>query len=147
LRGDAQLSSMAEQGARRLVLRPSRLLLIGYYAGEEILACEEAGITVYLSKATTSGAKAKGRFRQAGLRLSPRTIPRRTSACQACALKSKCTTGQERRISRWEHEAVLETVQARLDRNPDKMRVRRQSSEHPFGTIKSWMGSTHFHHA
>ena len=67
-----------------------------------------------------------------------------TTACQACALKSKCTTGRERRISRWEHEAVLETVQARLDRNPDKMRVRRQTVEHPFGTIKSWMGSTHF---
>jgi hypothetical protein len=66
------------------------------------------------------------------------------SGCQACALKSKCTTGQERRISRWEHEAVLEIVRARLDRNPDKMRVRRQTVEHPFGTIKLWMGSTHF---
>ena len=63
---------------------------------------------------------------------------------QACALKSKCTTGKERRISRWEHEAVLEAVQARLDRNPEKMRVRRQTVEHPFGTIKSWMGATHF---
>jgi hypothetical protein len=59
--------------------------------------------------------------------------------------EEQCTTGKERRISRWEHESVLETVQARLDRNPDKMRVRRQTVEHPFGTIKSWMGSTHFH--
>jgi hypothetical protein len=67
-----------------------------------------------------------------------------TTACEACALKSKCTTGKERRISRWEHEAVLEVVQARLDRNPEKMRLRRQTVEHPFGTIKSWMGSTHF---
>ena len=67
-----------------------------------------------------------------------------TTACQACALKSKCTTGKERRISRWEHEAVLEVVQARLDRNPEKMGLRRQTVEHPFGTIKSWMGSTHF---
>src|SRR5260221_8370674 len=67
-----------------------------------------------------------------------------TTACQACALKSKCTTGKERRISRWEDEAVLETGPARLDRNPDKMSVRRQTVEHPFGTIKSWMGSTHF---
>ena len=57
-----------------------------------------------------------------------------------CTVNSKCTTGNERRLSRWEHEAVLETVQARLDRNPDKMRVRRQTVEHPFGTIKSWMG-------
>src|SRR5438477_11299894 len=63
-----------------------------------------------------------------------------TTACQACALKGQCTTGKERRLSRWEHEAVLEAVQARLDRNPDKMRVRGQTVEHPFGTIKSWMG-------
>ena len=66
-----------------------------------------------------------------------------TTACQTRALKAKCTTGKERRISCWEHEAVLEAVQARLDQNPDKMRVRRQTVEHPFGTIKSWMGSTH----
>jgi hypothetical protein len=59
-------------------------------------------------------------------------------------LKAQCTPGKERRISRWEHEAVLETVQDRLDRNPDKMRVRRQTVEHPFGTIKAWMGATHF---
>jgi Transposase DDE domain len=67
-----------------------------------------------------------------------------TTACETCALKAQCTPGKERRISRWEHEAVLETVQDRLDRNPDKMRVRRQTVEHPFGTIKAWMGATHF---
>jgi hypothetical protein len=67
-----------------------------------------------------------------------------TTACQACTMKRKCTTGKERRISRSEHEAVLEAVQARLDRNPDKMRVRGQKVEHPSGTIKSWMGATHF---
>ncbi len=80
------------------------------------------------------------------LRASATTMTLRTRrpGCQACALKSKCTTGKERRISRWEHEAVLEAVQARLDRNPDKMRLRRQTVEHPFGTIKSWMGATHF---
>jgi hypothetical protein len=67
-----------------------------------------------------------------------------TNACQGCTLKGKCTTGKEQRISGWEHEAVLEAVQARLDRNPAKMRQRRQTVEHPFGTIKSWMGATHF---
>jgi hypothetical protein len=67
-----------------------------------------------------------------------------TNACQACALKGQCTTGKQRRISRWEHEAVLDIVQARLDRNPTKMRLRHQTVEHPFGTIKSWMGATHF---
>ena len=132
------------------------------------MACEQACITIYLPKPMTSGLLAKGRFGKqdfvyvaaddvylcpAGEQLTyhytneeeGKTLRRYwTTACQACALKSKCTTGKERRISRWEHEAVLEAVQARLDRNPDKMRVRRQTVEHPFGTIKSWMGATHF---
>ena len=68
----------------------------------------------------------------------------RTNACQSCAIKGSCTTGKERLISRWEHEAVLETVQARLDHHPEKMTMRRQTAEHPFGTIKCWMGATHF---
>jgi hypothetical protein len=140
----------------------------GYFSGEEILACEEAGITVYLPKPMTSGVNANWRFGKqdfvyvaaddvylcpAGERLTylytneeDGKVLRRywTTGCQACALTGKCTTGKERRISRWEHEAVLEAKQARLDRNPDKMRVRRQTVEHPFGTIKSWMGATHF---
>jgi len=140
----------------------------GYYKGEEIVACEQAGNTVYLPKPMTSGLYAKGRFGKqdfvyvaaddvylcpAGEQLTyhytnqqdGKTLRRYwTTACEACALKSKCTTGKERRISRWEHEAVLEVVQARLDRSPEKMRLRRQTVEHPFGTIKSWMGSTHF---
>ena len=133
----------------------------GYYSGEDIVACEQAGITVYLPKPITSGLLAKGRFGKqdfvyvvaddvylcpAGEQLTyhytneeeGKTLRRYwTNACQACALKSKCTTGKERRISRWEHEAVLEAVQAQLDRNPAKMRERRQTVEHPFGTIKS----------
>jgi Transposase DDE domain len=132
------------------------------------VACEQAGNTVYLPKPMTSGLYAKGRFGKqdfvyvaaddfylcpAGEQLTYHYTNQQdgkelrrywTTACGACALKSKCTTGKERRISRWEHEAVLEVVQARLDRNPDKMRLRRQTVEHPFGTIKSWMGSTHF---
>jgi transposase len=165
----AQLSNMAEQA--RTAIGSETIEVVadrGYYAGEEIKACEDAGITVYLPKILTSGAKAEGRFGKqdfvyvaevdvylcpAGQQLTYRYTREEagkklrrywTSACQACALKSKCTTGRERRIARWEHEAILETVQARLDRNPDKMRVRRQTVEHPFGTIKSWMGSTHF---
>ena len=67
-----------------------------------------------------------------------------TKACQNCAIKNACTTGKERRIARWEHERVLEAAQRRLDLNPDAMGVRRQTVEHPFGTIKAWMGSTHF---
>jgi hypothetical protein len=140
----------------------------GYYDSQEILACEAAGITVTLPKPMTSSAMAAGRFGKqdfvyvaaddvyrcpAGERLTYRftteeagKMLRRywTTACETCALKARCTPGKERRISRWEHEAVLETVQDRLDRNPDKMRVRRQTVEHPFGTIKAWMGATHF---
>ena len=67
-----------------------------------------------------------------------------TTACHECAIKDRCTTGRERRITRWEHEKLLETVEQRLDEHPEKMRQRRQTVEHPFGTIKSWMGSTHF---
>ena len=66
------------------------------------------------------------------------------SACPRCALRSKCTTGDYRRIVRWEHEDVLEAMQRRLDRDPNSMQLRRQTAEHPFGTIKAWMGATHF---
>jgi transposase len=160
----SQLSRMSEQA--RAAIGSETIEAVadrGYYSGEEIVACEQAGVTVYLPKPMTSGLLAKGGFVYVAaddVYLCPsgeqltyhytneedgKTLRRYwTNACQGCALKSKCTTGKERRISRWEHEAVLETVQARLDRNPDKMRIRRQTVEHPFGTIKSWMGSTHF---
>ena len=67
-----------------------------------------------------------------------------SSACPSCPIKAKCTTGKERRVSRWEHEYVLEALERRLDREPERMRVRRTTSEHPFGTLKAWMGATHF---
>jgi hypothetical protein len=165
----SQLSRMSEQA--RAAIGSEAIEAVadrGYYSGEEIVACEQNGITVYLPKPMTSGLLAKGRFGKqdfvyivaddvylcpAGEQLTyhytneeeGKTLRRYwTTACQACELKSKCTTGKERRISRWEHEAVLEAVQARLDRNPVKMRLRGQTVEHPFGTIKSWMGATHF---
>jgi len=164
-----QLSNMAEQA--RAEMDTEKLEAVadrGYYEGEEIKACEDAGITVTLPKPQTSGAKAEGRFGKqdfvyvaaedvyrcpAGERLTYRfsgvekgkTIRRYwTTSCKTCPLKEGCTTGPERRISRWEHEAVLEKIQTRLDHNPDAMCVRRSTAEHPFGTIKCWMGATHF---
>jgi len=140
----------------------------GYFDSEEILACDRTGITVTLPKPMTSTAKARGSFGKqdfcyvadedvytcpAGERLTYRftreehgLVIRRywTTACAGCAIKDRCTPGRERRISRWEHEAVLEAVQRRLDENPEAMRQRRETVEHPFGTIKSWMGATHF---
>jgi len=67
-----------------------------------------------------------------------------SSDCPRCAIKEKCTPSTYRRVARWEHEAVLEAAQQRLDREPDAMRLRRQTVEHPFGTLKAWMGATHF---
>ena len=140
----------------------------GYYSGEEILACDKAGIAVTLPKPMTSGLEARGRFGKqdfvylgdedvyrcpAGEKLSyhytneedgQRLRRYWTNACRDCALKAHCTTGKERRITRWEHEHVLEAVQSRLDRNPQAMRQRRETVEHPFGTLKMRMGATHF---
>jgi hypothetical protein len=123
---------------------------------------------VTLPKPMTSGAKADGRFgRQdfvyiaeedvyrcpAGERLTYRytneeagKVLRRywTTACSKCLLKSQCTAGPERRIARWEHEHLLDAVQQRLDANPQAMRQRRETVEHPFGTMKARMGATHF---
>jgi len=140
----------------------------GYFDSEEILACENAGITVTLPKPMTSNSKAQGRFGKqdfrymaaedvyvcpAGQRLGYSFTTEdkglvlrryRTNACQSCAIKHSCTTAKERLISRWEHEHVLEAVQRRLDEHPEKMRQRRETVEHPFGTIKARMGATHF---
>ena len=140
----------------------------GYFNGEEILACDQAGITVMLPKPMTSGAKSAGRFGKqdfvylagedvyrcpAGEKLAYRMTTEEhgqklrrywTNACRTCPLKAKCTKGPERRITRWEHERVIEAMQERLDKNPDAMRTRRETVEHPFGTIKMRMGATHF---
>jgi transposase len=140
----------------------------GYYNSPEILACHEAGVVVTLPKPMTSGAKADGRFGKqdfvyiaaedvyrcpAGEKLIYRFTRfehgldlRRcwTTACGACAIKHRCTPAPCRRVSRWEHEDVLEAVQQRLDANPQAMRQRRETVEHPFGTLKMRMGATHF---
>ena len=128
----------------------------------------KAGITVTLPKPMTSGLEARGRFGKqdfvylgdedayrcpAGEKLTYHYTNEEngqqlrrywTNACRNCALKARCTTGQERRITRWEHEHVLEAVQRRLDNNPQAMRQRRETVEHPFGTLKARMGATHF---
>ena len=140
----------------------------GYFKGEEILACDEAGITVTLPKPQTSEAKSEGRFGKQDFRYvaeediyicptGEKLIHRFaneenglvlhrywSNACRTCAIKNSCTTGKERRITRWEHEHILEAVQRRLDEHPEKMRQRRETVEHPFGTIKARMGATHF---
>ena len=165
----AQLANVGK--AAKEVLRSETLQAVadrGYFNSPEILACYEAGITVTLPKPMTSGAKSEGRFGKqdfvylpdedayrcpAGERLKYRYSNEEdgkklrrywTTACPACPLKSKCTAGPERRIPRWEHEHLLDAVQQRLDEDPQAMRRRRETVEHPFGTLKMRMGATHF---
>jgi transposase len=140
----------------------------GYFSGKEILACEEIGATPYVPKPYTSESKAAGRFAKDDFVFSPldntyrcaagETLTYRfssvehdmtlhaywTTKCKECPLKSRCTTGDLRRIKRWEHEGVVDAMLERLEQAPDSMIVRRRTVEHPFGTLKSWMGATQF---
>jgi len=165
----AQLANMARQA--QAVLNKTEITVVadrGYYSGEEIKSCEEARIKTYLPKPQTSSNQARGYFGKRDFIYHPeddeyecpageRAIYRFTreekgkfirrywsSACTHCAMKSQCTIGKNRRISRWEHESILDALETRMERAPDMMKVRRSTVEHPFGTIKSWMGSTHF---
>ena len=165
----AQLTDISTKA--KAVLEVEKLDVVadrGYFDSEEILACDRAGITVTLPKPMTSYAKAQGRFGKqdfrylaeenvyvcpAGERLVHRFTCKEhgrvlhrywTAACPTCPIKNQCTLGKERRLTRWEHEDVLEAVQRRLDENPQAMRQRRETVEHPFGTLKAWMGATHF---
>ena len=164
-----QLAMMAEHardatGIEELTVVADR----GYFKGEQILQCEQIGITPFVPKTLTSNSLADGRFDKQDFiyvaaddefrcPANERAIKRFTtlegdraidvywsSACTQCSIKDRCTTSNYRRIRRWQHEHVLDSMQDRLDRRPGMMRVRRQTVEHPFGTIKHWMGSTHF---
>jgi transposase len=141
----------------------------GYYNGDEVLACEDTGIVPCIPKTQTSGNAKRGLFTVADFIYDAEndryTCPagkfltrgkvrsdrrdnidhyRNLTACLTCVLKPRCTPDKIKRLKRWEHEGILDTMQARLDRMPDAMAIRRQTVEHPFGTLKAWMGSTHF---
>ena len=164
-----QLSGMAKKA--RAAIGTTTLTAIadrGYFKGEEILACHEAGICTLVPPTKTSGAKANGRFDKADFIYDPSKNEYRcpagesliwrfasvekgmtnhrywSSNCKACPLKDKCTPSSQRRVTRWEHQDVLDDMQARLEQAPDAMRIRRSTVEHPYATIKAWMGATHF---
>ena len=164
-----QLSSMADQAKSALDAKTLTVIADpGYYSGREIVDCYDAGITALVPKVDTSPSKAKGRYSKAdfhydaerneyvcpaGQRLTYRFDSVEhgktlwvymTYECSSCPLQSKCTTGSAKRLKRWEHEHRLEMAQAELKKNPDAMRQRKRLVEHPYGTIKHWMGSTHF---
>jgi transposase len=165
----AQLNKMAL--AAREAMNKAKLHVVadrGYYNSPELKACDDAGIATYVPRPMTSNAKAEGRFNKTDFiyiarddeyecPAGQRAIYRFTreenglqirrywsSACPQCPMKTQCTPSDYRRISRWEHEAVLDAVQRRLDKRLDAMTLRRRTIEHVFGTFKHWMGSTHF---
>lgn len=164
-----QLLNMAQQaqsamGTESLTAIADR----GYFNGKEIRACSEAGIAAIVPKTMTSGAKFDGHYDKADFIYNAQDNTYRcpanqlliwryatiennmkihrywSSNCKTCALKDKCTPGEQRRVTRWEHQEVLDAMQTRLDQMPDAMRIRGSTVEHPFGTIKAWMGATHF---
>jgi transposase len=141
----------------------------GYYSGEQLLECANSGITAYVPKPLTSSGTKRGLFIKqdfvydtrndvyicpAGQNLtkgahrsdrqSDVNFYRHLTACSNCRLKPRCTTEKLRRIRRWDHEAALDDVERRLEEKPDAMQIRRSTVEHPFGTMKAWMGATHF---
>lgn len=140
----------------------------GYFSGDEIAACDKVGITVTMPRPETSGNRSKGMYVKADFKYDPtRDVyicptgdeltyrytreedglqVRRywTNECQHCPVKSRCTTGKERRITRWDYEHLVDEMRDRLRSAADPMTLRRSTVEHPFGTIKAWMGSPHF---
>ena len=163
-----QLADMASKARDAVGQDITALADRGYFKGEEILRCSDHGIVPLVPKPQTSNNKAAGLFDKSDFvyveaedayrcPAGERAIHRMTgvqngltvhtywsSACPRCPLKPRCTTSTNRRISRWEHEAVLEQMQERLNQRPAAARERRQTVEHPFATLKAWMGATHF---
>lgn len=168
----AQLASMGEK-AREASGRASITVLAdrGYYSGDEVVACEGTGVEPIVPKTETSGGALRGRFTiqdflydaeqdryacpagqhltQAAVRSTRGPDPdfvryRNLAACSACPLKPRCTSDKFKQIRRWKHDDVLDAMQARLERMQNAMTIRRRTAEHPFGTIKAWMGATHF---
>ena len=163
------LSSMAKKAQEGLGRKGIGLIADrGYYKGTEILDAEKAGVQTLIPKPMTSGSKAEGRFSKADFVYDPKADEYRCPAgqilrrgpdrvedgltlhsyarygCSNCPMNAQCTPAGFRRIRRWEHEDVLDAMQRRLDRNPEAMKIRRRTVEHVFGTLKYWMGSTHF---
>jgi transposase len=141
----------------------------GYFDGDQVLSCEGTGVAPIVPKTLTSGNAKRGLFTgqdfiydaakdhytcPAGQHLTKGRVRsdrsgdidqyRHLTACLTCPLKPRCTAEKAKRVKRWKHEGVLDAMQAQLDRMPDAMGVRRQTVEHPFGTLKAWMGATHF---
>jgi hypothetical protein len=162
-----QLSSMVAKAVSALDAETLTVIADpGYYKGEEIVACYNDGITALVPRTDTSTSKAKGRYSKvdfrynaehneyicpAGQRLTyrfdsvedgKRLWVYMTYQCSTCPLQSKCTTGNARRLKRWEKEQVLDAADALLKKNPDVMRQRKRLVEHPTGRTSFWDDQT-----
>ncbi len=167
-----QLCSMGEQA--RVALGQDAVTVLadkGYYSGPDIKATQDAGMTPLVPKGDTSGSEKKGIFNRSRFKYDAerdvyicpanQLLPYRFTSlehgmmqkrywahdptCRACQLKPQCSNSkQSRRITRWEHQGQLDQMDDLITSMPDSMLIRKQTVEHPFGTIKSWMGSTHF---
>ena len=167
-----QLCRMGRQA--QAALKEKKLTVIadkGYYSGVDIKNSQDEGMAVMVPKGDTSASEKKGIFNRSlfkydankdvyicpankemtyrftgvdkGLTMKRYFLD--VFTCRACSLKPQCTKSkQQRRIARWEHEDKIENMEALMASTPDSMLIRKQTVEHPFGTIKSWMGSTHF---
>ena len=165
----SHLAEMSQRAREALGMKSLTALADrGYFTGEEILRCTQSGVTPLVPKPLTSVGRADGRFDKRDFVYNAKRDEYRcpageraiwrfsreerglkihrywASACPRCPLKGQCTPADYRRISRWEHEEVLDAMQRRLDRTPEASRLRRQTAEHPFATLKAWMGATHF---
>ena len=167
----AQLTPMAERARGAMDAKElSAVADRGYFSGTQIVDCEEAGITPFVPKPLTSSGRKTGRFTKQDFYEPEHDryrcpvgefLPRRfvtvengltlniyhasVDACRGCSMKAQCTSSShQRRVKRWEREDIIDAMLARLDEDPEKMQLRRQTVEHPFGTLKAWMGATHF---
>jgi hypothetical protein len=165
----SSLAAIANQAKE--ALQVTQLTVVadkGYYSGEQIKDCMDLGVTPIMPKCKTSSNRSHGLFDKNAFTYDPskneyqcpagqalierfRTVEHGktllaywSSSCKTCTLKPQCTTGTNRRVKRWEHEEALDQMQANLDAMPDAMKIRRCTIEHTFGTLKSWMGATHF---
>lgn len=165
-----QLSVMAA-GAKD-VLGVEHLAVVadrGYHNGPEIVQCLASGITPTVPQPHTSKNERAGRFTKMDFHYDAGADAYRcpgnallahqftttergeqqryyanAAACAACPLRAQCTSGKHRRIKRWEHEDLLEAMEARLRADPDSMTRRKSLVEHPFGTIKRWHDGSYF---
>jgi len=164
------LSRMARQTKETLGVEELEVLAdMGYYDGQQVKDCLDEGITPYIPKPDTSANKKLGLFTKKDFRYDPELdcywcpaeqkltfrFKRKekgrlrryyaTSACSGCPLRVKCTRSKSgRRISRWNYEEVMEEMEQRVQLSPEKVKLRKQLAEHPFGTIKHHMNQGHF---